>query len=892
MKIFQKLFVCVLLLLSIIEPTNLKAEDITYYVYDAISNFQQFFKTYNEAYSFYKKTIDEFDNLVLRRNDEIIHMEYGIVEFNSDEACSITIEYHSIDRNTDAYHNGCYGIDGAYLYTSENGNRVYYILAGEKAYTDINNVRLVPYELVPTKLSSYINSDNKFYHNIKTQMKQDYYSYSLELDDALSFLAKNKEYYSYDGHYFYDDFYKMIDDYKDNQTENAVNEIAYYNYYQYLPHRSISNYTVKELEDYFYNTLGINNKLKHYTDYNYDLAADEINRSQLFMEIDDFFVYQYMYGTNALMLISSAINESSYGKSLNSFITNNLYSVAAYESQIESDNNRYSDVSSSIYGHSKYIIASLYSNYRRSSYAGTFFGDKLAGINTTYSLDPYYGVKCAATYRELDKNNGLKDKDSLALGIIKDRKSVTFYRDESLKNRLFILDNINELVFVILNETDNAYKIQIDSTNLDDYLYSFDNSIAYVSKDVFKYILNEDKIHEYSLKTVNYDFNEGEFKGYTNLSLSINEDEELLNIDCKKDGYELIGFDENGKAEYVKIKSIELKNDFNHNIELYQNIDFGNCLLHVVYEDNTSKDIPLNSSMISYYDNSIEGIQDITISYCGLSIDSQIQFTDELLNHRLNIAKAIEDKDYRKVKEELSYIKYPLNFSQIRNIDYDLKQLNNRNYVINDKTERYNLSISGLDLSLDDKKVFSFIDDTYYVVVNDISIKDREEIYEFAKGYGFQALEGIDISFRFNYEDIKLKGPAIVQIDLADKKINHVYSVYHLTKDNDIVKCRTTQSENYIQFMILEEGPYLVLSMPSVNEYDLRDNTEDLSYENMGYDNHKINFSLMALSFCALLGITGIIVYYIFNNKRKKSWRDFKRSLRLAGSVQEEKLNN
>ena len=890
MKIFQRFFICLLFISCLAYKVN--AQDIFYYVYDAAGDFKQEFDSYDAAYLFYKDNTDTYENLVLSKNDDIIHMEYGIVEFKSNKACDLNIDYHSIDRNTDEILNACFGVDGAYLYTNDKADRVYYFLSNEKAYTSIDNVILHPYESLNTKISSYKNLDGSLYHNIKTQMEYDYYSYSLNLDDALSFLSNDKEYYSYDGHYFYDDFKLMIDDYKNGNNENSINDQAYYNYYQYLSHHSLSNYKVSEIKDYFYNVLGINNYLNHYTDYNYDFAADEVNRSQLFNNIDQFFVNQYMYGNNAMMLISSAINESAYGKSLNCFLSNNLYSVAAYENQIDSDNNKYPDIASSIYSHSKYIINSLYSNYRRSSYSGTFYGDKLSGINTTYSIDPYYGQKCAATYRELDNKNGNKDYNSLAIGIIEYAKGVNFYRDPLLSMYQFSLNDVRQLSYVILQEEEKSYMIQLDSSNLDDYLYSFESSIAYVDKQVFDYILNKDKMHGYKLVNRHYDFNEGLYKDYDQLDIQVADFQDDLIINCKKDGYELIGYDNDNVAQYKKINKIELHNDFDGDIEMYQYLDFQNSYLRVYYDDSTHKDVPINSEMISTYDNSDSETQTISINYCGLSVEKTISFNKQLYEHRQKLIEALNNKDYKEVKNHLSYINYPLTFSQIRDIDYELKNINDRNYVINDKTERYNVSISGLDLSLEDKKAFSFIEDTYYVLIDNIPTEDRKIISDFASGYGFKDVEGINISFRFNYQDIRLQGPAIVQIDLSDKKSNHVYSVYHLTDKKDIIKCRTTQSENYIQFMIDENGSYLVLSMPSVNEYDLRDNTEDLSYENMGYDNHRINFIVMALSFTSLLGIIGIIVYYILYDKRKKLWKDYRKLLQNLGFAQEEKLNS
>ena len=61
-------------------------------------------------------------------------------------------------------------------------------------------------------------------------------------------MTKGKEYYSYDGHYFYENYNTMITDYKNNVRTNSVNpSTPYYNYFQYLPMRSKTNYTAQEL---------------------------------------------------------------------------------------------------------------------------------------------------------------------------------------------------------------------------------------------------------------------------------------------------------------------------------------------------------------------------------------------------------------------------------------------------------------------------------------------------------------------------------------------------------------------------------------------------------------------------------------------------------------------
>lgn len=83
------------------------------------------------------------------------------------------------------------------------------------------------------------------YHYISTNVNasgnQGTYNF---VGDAPSYLTKGVEYYSYDGHYFYTDYSVMIADYKNNIRVNSVNKNnPYYNYFQYLPLRSKTNYT-------------------------------------------------------------------------------------------------------------------------------------------------------------------------------------------------------------------------------------------------------------------------------------------------------------------------------------------------------------------------------------------------------------------------------------------------------------------------------------------------------------------------------------------------------------------------------------------------------------------------------------------------------------------------
>ncbi|MBP5278888.1 MAG: bacterial Ig-like domain-containing protein, partial [Erysipelotrichaceae bacterium] len=654
---------------------SIKAEDELFVVRDTGSGLEETFETYNSASSFYEEHLEEYDNLLLYEDDRLIRMEYGIVEFNTDEACSLDIDYFSQSKNEDDILNGCYGIDGAYLDTDYRNDRVYFMISDDLGYTSLNNVTLHPYEALESGISVYHNSDH-FYHNIKSQLDYDFYSYSLELDDKLNELGEG-DYYSYDGHYFYDDFKAMIDDYRNGTRDNSVNEEAYFNYYQFLPHRSLSNYTSSELNEYINETLAINGRLDHYDDSNFDSAADEVNRSQLYGNIEHFFIAQSLYGTNAMMLLSSAIYESSYGRSYPSYANNNLYLSAAYESEAENETRHYDSIADSIYAHSRYFISSRYSNHRRSDYRGTFYGDKASGINVNYSLDSYFGEKSASAYYHLDSLLGNKDRNDKAVGIISDRSSVNFYYDEDLERRRFTLYDITDLSFVILEETENSYKINIDDSNNEDYEYDFSGCIAYVAKDVFSHILNEDRIADYDLNYRYYDLKGGTISDHEQLELL-----DTCEIKPYREHYEYDGIDEEGNVSYRYIEAIDLIRPFKTTVELGGTIDLRGGLIRVFYEDSTYKDVPIDSDMISSFDMHQEGTQDIRISYNGVAIDTKIEVSQELYELDRDFSMAINDKNYQFVKENINRVDHQFTFEEIRQIDQDLLKDSKRNYYI------------------------------------------------------------------------------------------------------------------------------------------------------------------------------------------------------------------
>lgn len=870
-------------------------DENNYYVFDKDTNFKEGYSSYDDAYSFYSKNLDNYNNLVLLKDEEVIDMEYGVVEFDTSVDY---FDYYSVSRKEKDYIGGSYGVDAAYLKTEDD--KVYFVVSGDVGYTNANNVTLHPFNDLDVRISSYCTKDGYLYHNIKTQLEIDFYSLSLCLDLIPSFMQDNSIYYSYDGHYFYSDFQLMIDDYKNDDRSNSINDVPYYNYYQYLPHRSISNYSFEEVNNYFNSLLGFNGRLNRYIDSDGDGATDEINRSQLYNNFGEFFNNQYIYGTNAMMLLSSAIVESSYGKSLNAYLNNNLYTNAAFDSLIEKQTQRYDSISNSIYSHAKYYISSSYGNYLKSSYCGTHFGDKLGGINIEYSLNHYYGESVASEYFKLDRALGYKDYNKCSIAIVKD-SDLVLYKDNELKKKLTTLNFVNELSFVVLEELEDSYLIQVDYSFSNEYLYDYSYSVAYVKKNDVDYIFNSDNIHRYVFNIINYDFNGGEYHNYGSLSTKVLEGNDILNIKPQKVGYEFVDYskkiDENDGsivyvANYREISSLSIDNICRNSKDVLPYPNLSNSQISIKYADGGKKILKVNTDMIGYIDLNNFELQTFNVRYCGLSKDIRLTINKDYYDNYHNIEYAINDKNYDFIKDNMASIRYPFKESQIREIDSYLKNRHERNYVIKDNVGNNDISISGLDMSLDDRRNFHLIEDTYYVIVDKAKLTNENRIKNIASNYGFNVEKGLKLSFKFNYQNIDLLGPTIVQLKLDDKKTNMIYSVYHINSLGDIVKCRTTQSKKYIQFIANEDGDYVILSLPSMNEYDFDDSVESLSFENMGIDNNRINLEFMIGLSLIIVSLLGIIAYYLIDDLRKKEWKDYKRSFLKADFVQEEKQKN
>lgn len=911
-----KILILLLTILLILSNFNYIYAENSYEVADASNGTLETietFETYQQANNFYNKSINDYENLVLINDGKIIKMEYGIVEFIS-ESCSLNNEYESKIYG-EAYINRCYSSDGAYISTNSKGTTVEFKLAGDIGIISIDEVNLIPIELIKVRTSKYSISNNKLHHDIKTNLDNDYYTYSITIDDKPNYLENDSSYYSYDGNYFYNDFKTMIDDYRNGNYDNSINvDNPYYNYYEYLPHRSYTNYSLNEVEDYFSNSLFIDGKIQFYDDLNLDNANDDVNLSQFYGELNSFFGYEKLYGANAMMMLALATHESAYGKSYLAFAKNNLFGHAAYDSDVERNALRYNNIDSSVYSHAKYYISRSYSGIHSSVYYGSFLGNKLSGMNVKYSSDPYWGEKTAANYYRIDEALGFKDKNAYAIGII-NNENFNVFNDDNLSDISYTLKNKLNYSVILLEELDNSYKIQVDASYSDDYLYDPELSIGYVSKELVSYIINEEKIENKAYKKVTFDLDSGEIIGKDKLEIKVLEDSIPSITTPIKEGYEFVGFDNelskdinSYKAIYKKIDKIEIQEPFNNEIEYNYFYNLKGGKIKVTYEDKKSKIMDINTNMIESYNPEIEGETNLIINYCGIKLDYPVNFSKEIKEYRETLDELI-DKNVELYKtngtynlEELNYIKenlrkvdYLTSFDDIRYIDKMLLENTRDDVNYHFRDSKYDVSISGLALSLKDPEestIFKPFKDTYYVQVSDISLLAEQQLERVAKAYGFDVVDTLNVSVDFNLAKASFDNPIVIQVKIQDKEKDKIYTVYHLDEDGNVIKCMTAQSANYVSFMTRSEGAFMILSMDSVNTYDINDRYENMSIHNADPDNHLIIIEGALLIVFALLGFIMIIVHNILNKKKEKEWNDYKKLLQEVESAQEEKLKS
>ena len=429
----------------------------------------------------------------------------SVVNFRTKSSSKENTEYKEDGTNRDGYTNGYYAADAAFLgYDNEvSPTKVKFMQSGVIGWVNLNEVEVLDYTSSSVQtLSKYYVKNGRLYHGISTKLSNTAYSSNLDCGVKPSYLKDNTDYYSYDGHYFYEgstysSYKTMLEDYKTNVRTHSVNSSnPYYNYYQYLSHRSLTTYNASQL--------------------NQAISYFSKDNSKMRNEGNVFISNQNTYGTNAMLMIGVAANESSWGSSNIAQNKNNLFGHHAYDKDPNGSANGYSSVDYSIYYHSAIFLSKGYldpiTDYR---YYGAFLGDKASGIGVKYASDPYWGEKAASICWKVDNYLGGTDSKKYTIGIkdtLSNLHSVVNIKNSSNTNSTTLYSTYptsskisnktlapSNFAFLILKDgkSNGDYKIQsdgsIDSTRSKIVVqseYNYDSNYAYIPTNSITIVSN------------------------------------------------------------------------------------------------------------------------------------------------------------------------------------------------------------------------------------------------------------------------------------------------------------------------------------------------------------------------------------------------------------------
>ncbi|MEG2908631.1 MAG: glucosaminidase domain-containing protein, partial [Erysipelotrichaceae bacterium] len=299
--------------------------------------------------------------------------------------------------------------DAAYL--GRNNGKIRFKMAGVIGDIDDNSEVKIVADSPNVYVSFYKVKNGMIYHhylkgsyNSTNNFSNSYYGSAI-VGPQQSYMESNKVYYSYDGHYFYSDTTKMLDDYRKNTNQQAINaNQPYYNYYQFLSHRSLSVYDATVYDKFIENRGNAISKM--------------LNLG------NDFISNQNKYGVNALLMFGVACNESAYGMSSIAQNNNNLFGHSAYDSDPAGSATKYSSPAFGIYSHAARFVSYGFLDPIDWRYEGSHLGDKGSGINVRYATDPYWGEVASGIAYNLDIANGNDNYGLYTIGIKRGNENV------------------------------------------------------------------------------------------------------------------------------------------------------------------------------------------------------------------------------------------------------------------------------------------------------------------------------------------------------------------------------------------------------------------------------------------------------------------------------------
>lgn len=269
-------------------------------------------------------------------------------------------------------------------YIDSDGTKVKVQVADKIGYVKMNEVTLLPSQQIKDRSYYQKDSSGDLIHYIYNHVTKSYASYIY--GKAPSFMAANTKYYSWDGINYY----------------NANGEFVgtAYQYFNYLPLRTKTNYTAEQLNSY----------IKYMA--NTDPRAKESPMKDLgkaFKEAEE------KYRVNALYLFAKAILESAYGTSEIAKEKKNLFGYQAYDKDPMGNAKPFDSYEESVL----FVAQAMNERYLDPfgvNYRGAVLGNKGHGMNMRYASDPYWGQKIAGIMYRIDKYLGGKDMNVYEIG--------------------------------------------------------------------------------------------------------------------------------------------------------------------------------------------------------------------------------------------------------------------------------------------------------------------------------------------------------------------------------------------------------------------------------------------------------------------------------------------
>ena len=855
------------------------------------------FSSLEEAADYFEEHRQEDDGqtqLGLRQDGRWLALEQGIVFFSS-PGCTVNTEYINLDTGESGYLNGCYGADGAYLGSDLENGQIRFEIAGVRGRVSAEAVTLVPLSQAGN-LSCYTLHSGRLVHQLRESLSSSRYSTMIDLGEAPVALQSYSTLYSYDGHYFYEDAAVMLQDAQAGSTASSVNPSEpFYFYYQYLPHRSLTWISAEQLESYFQDALGIDKTITTYRDRDRNSVHDTLNQSLYYQQASAFFEAQHLYGSNAMMMLALSMNETASGRSSLSFTRNNLFGHAAYDSDVEANARRYFQLSGSILAHAKSYVSGSYLNPSKFQYHGGFFGDKASGMNVSYASDPYWGEKAASYYMKVDEALGSQDRDRLALGLHTEYESLSVMQQPSaFSSVLYTTGKSAPLSFVLLEKVENEegtwYKIQSEAALAEDYSYRFEECVGYLPASAFQLIMGADKMGSLSYQSTVFDAGEGTFtQGGSQIVVDTLVGTQPHAPVPTKPGSVFAGWQDQGdgvqRATYRIIDHLEMVTLPPVQLALGARIDLSGGVVRVFYQDGTSEDLSLTTSMVSGFDMNQEGEQQVTVSVgtvstaYGIMVSDQINvLQDSIIAEMQTLTETAEPSSLSESQRQALAVQkerfdqtpiQSLTWTQIRLFDALLNPLlqGQRSLVLQSQDPGF--AVSGLSLAVrqENPGARRWLKETIRLRWKENTLPESlaQQVSRISKDSGSELCGSFVLEGWRNFNELSLQSALVVTVSLPQVVDSSQKVTVWRLQDGDVIQMPTQQSASTLTFQTEELGQFVVVSTQTANRYEEEAPTEVMTMADNGVDWTRVILAALIV----LAGLLILLIAVLLHHRRK-----------------------